>query len=572
VPPAPPPSPADLEAQAAALLADAARQEEPAEVKTIEFECYYCGEKVQLSAELAGKKAPCPNPECRRILKVPELKKPEKKDWRNAPTNLPAGAKRPDEPAPEGAWGSTAATAVSKEALTEAEAIPKAPRTRMQKLRPWLLGASAVGVVLLGVVLVRAWLGRNKEQAALKRALDYAASDKGREALGSLGQGALHLGVGEYHLRSKRPDCANLAREHFGLALTGLRAGGGTERDALLGELALVQLELGGAGEELEDGQKLAWNDVQRAVRSALTSIANREARLDAVRNVLRGLLARGQGERVLPLTAQVYAAPGADRQEGLAAAGLEFLGAGRAADAEKALQQALEPFREPEPPEWRPAVVALHAALKGEGPVGPKSPKDLRKPKGVNELEDYAGGLAEGLARAGKWKEAREAADEPRAVAAKVRGLLALAEVAAETKKGEMTDAEAALRLLGGLDSRSRRNLTWPLLRLARRADSGLSEEQRQALVGAVPNAGLRAWGQLVLLRERLASGKETADVALTDKIDPQSLSFLVAREELARHNVRRDGGWADTVDKWEENPRAFGSVGVARGLMGEK
>jgi hypothetical protein len=552
------PSPADLEAEAAALLSDAPRQEEPAEVKTIEFTCAFCGEKVQLSAELAGKKAPCPNPECRRIIKVPELQKQEKKDWRKAPPNLPAGAKKPDEPAPEGAWGSAAATSVSRQALEEAEAVPETrpPLSRMQKLRPWLLGAGAVGVLAVGVLLVLSWVGRNKEKAALQRALDYAKSEGGRKALGPLGEGALHLGAGEYFLHKK--DSAK-AREHFGLALTGLRAGSGAERDALLGELAAIQVELGGAGEEVQEGKKLPWNETQKTVRAALTSIGGRPAGLEALRGVARRLIARGQPERVLPLTAQVYSTPGAARQEALAVAGLEFLSADRKAEAEKAADQALAGFSKKGKLSPGAAVVALAVAL---GRTPPE------KGPGLEAREDYRAGRAEGLARAGNWEEARKEARKPEAVAAKVRGLLALAAVAAQTKNGDTTDADAASQLLGEAPSPS-----WAVLRLAGVGSAGgLPAERLQTLADAIPNASLRAWGQLLVLRAHLSANKGTADVGLTDKIDPQSLSFLLARQELARHNAGRSSGWASTVDRWEENARAFGWVGVARGLSGEK
>jgi transcription elongation factor Elf1 len=59
--PAPVSRPADLEAFAAAALSEqpktAAPEPKPA---TIEFQCYYCDEKVSVSVELCGKQTPCP--------------------------------------------------------------------------------------------------------------------------------------------------------------------------------------------------------------------------------------------------------------------------------------------------------------------------------------------------------------------------------------------------------------------------------------------------------------------------------------------------------------------------------
>ena len=61
--------PADVEAFAAAALADQPKPEAAAEEQapaTVEFQCDYCDEKVQVSAELAGKQAPCPQLQAHR--------------------------------------------------------------------------------------------------------------------------------------------------------------------------------------------------------------------------------------------------------------------------------------------------------------------------------------------------------------------------------------------------------------------------------------------------------------------------------------------------------------------------
>ena len=74
----------------AAALADEQHQA-PQEVAEIEFTCAYCDTKVKVSAELAGKRAPCP--ECRRIVQVPLPEKREAKDWRKVDHRLPAGTR-----------------------------------------------------------------------------------------------------------------------------------------------------------------------------------------------------------------------------------------------------------------------------------------------------------------------------------------------------------------------------------------------------------------------------------------------------------------------------------------------
>src|SRR5947209_1257075 len=54
------PSQADLEAEAASLLADKPEQAAPVESKTVDFTCPMCDAELHLPADLAGKKHPCP--------------------------------------------------------------------------------------------------------------------------------------------------------------------------------------------------------------------------------------------------------------------------------------------------------------------------------------------------------------------------------------------------------------------------------------------------------------------------------------------------------------------------------
>jgi hypothetical protein len=63
--------PEDLEAVAAALLADdtALEDDQPA---FIEFRCPYCSKYLRLEMEWAGRKISCLNRECRHIIPVPK--------------------------------------------------------------------------------------------------------------------------------------------------------------------------------------------------------------------------------------------------------------------------------------------------------------------------------------------------------------------------------------------------------------------------------------------------------------------------------------------------------------------
>jgi hypothetical protein len=602
--PAPPPAPhpGDVEAEAAALFADKPAEEVPAEVKTIDFTCDYCGEALHLPIDLAGKRAPCP--ECKRILKVP-VPQQKKKDWRNIDTRAPAGAKLPDEPAPEGAWGSTNTRTVSGQALEEAGALPQEPRTWREKLRPYLLAGVGLAVLVAGVMVARNWLTRVTEEQALRQGLDYfdpplikctcphcnkhqkvdgklagkkatcskcrktfPVPDPAQEALKQVGRGgvaALHSAAAEYYLRSRSGGSATKARDQYGKALAALRGARGGENDALRAELALAQVDLGGGKAEVAAGVHLPWDEVQKAVRATLTAITAQGARGQALRAVCRRLAERGQAQRLLPLATQLASSPGPDRYEALSIAGLELLRAGKKADAEKAAEQALPPYADAKAkdrPALRSAVVALALALGKPAPEAGSASEDR---------ENAAIGQAEGLALQGKREEAREAAHKAPSKEARLRALLAVASTTGDGKAGDGAEVEAALKAAEGVTDR--RRLSWPLLHLLEVGGrSGQPEERLQAAAALIPDRGVRAWGQLVALRARLDSSRQAVGAGALDQVEANSVAGLVAREALARHNVRYDSGWSKVVQGWEEGPRAFGSLGVALGLQAEK
>src|SRR5207244_2480846 len=87
----------------------------------IEFNCEHCETRLKFNAEMGGKKAPCTNPECRRIIKVPMPKIERPKDWREV-SKGPAAVLANKPPQLEGAWGTaTDKSKVSQAALAEAD-------------------------------------------------------------------------------------------------------------------------------------------------------------------------------------------------------------------------------------------------------------------------------------------------------------------------------------------------------------------------------------------------------------------------------------------------------------------
>ncbi|MFO0927361.1 MAG: hypothetical protein U0736_10020 [Gemmataceae bacterium] len=573
-PPPPPPEPEhhDLEDHAHAALRDAPREEaKPTDL--IEFDCPMCGEPLKLAADLGGKRHPCP--ECKRIIAVPVPQKKDPANWRDTGPKLPTAARRPDQPAPEGAWGSTAAKAVSREALLETGVIQEKqkPLTFYQRAQPYLLVGVPLLLVVAGGIGVWQWMHRNQERNALQYALTAAASPAGRKALTADGLIALHGAAGEYYLRGGKPGAASQSREQYGKAISLAAAGHSSAGDALLVELAVAQLNLVGTDEDLDGDFKLTWRDTQKVVRATLAAIKERPARTEALRQVVGRLIREGQTERVLPLVGQLYTAAGADRSEALALAGTELARASQTAQAKKALEEAVAPYRpddkakgkdakkKADRPSLRSAVVALAVVLGVEPP-----------PPGTSIAEDEARliGRARGLARLGKLDEAQAIAGQVAIEGgARLRAFIAVAAAAQAEKAADPKPVTAALELIR--DFTRRPEMAWPLLRLVDLGvRAGVDPQQLEPAIRAIVDPQLAAWARLLVFRSKLAASRSVEPADSVDAIPAATLGGLVARLELARHNTAHSTGWAGTVGGWDEGPRAVGSLGVALGMQG--
>jgi hypothetical protein len=552
----------DIEAEAAALLSegDAASGAAPT---TIDFRCPWCDTELHLGVDLAGKKAPCPNPECRRIIDVPKIVQTQKKDWRNVNVGGPSLARRDEGPAPEGAWGSTSASVVSRDALLEAEAVKgkEYPPTPLQRFfMPTLLTVVVAGTAV-GVWWFFSWRAANRQTLALKVAVDFAASKDAPD----LQAGALHTGAGEYYLGVLRRGTDKVhgsgidARDAFGKALAALtRSPAGNERDAALNELAVAVVDLGGTGDDVTGELRLKWDEVQKTLRATLAAVNSSEARREGLRAVVRRLLAHGQKDRVLPFTNQLYSSLDADKAEALGVVGLEFLNAGDKTTAAEVANLVLPRYRKDEPPALRASVVALALALDDKPP----------KPgKGPGEEANALIGKVEGLARQGKWDEAATAAhSDKHGSAMDFRARLALAAVAVDTRAARA--AEFVHDALGFVQTKvpNPRDLSWAALRLADLAlQISVPPEQVDALAKRVADPALRGRIELAVLQTTLAKGGAVSP----DAVEPASLASLLAVQAVARHNVRQHPDWAKALADWENPRRAFASLAVALGLQ---
>jgi hypothetical protein len=112
-----------------------------------------------------------------------------------------------------------------------------------------------------------------------------------------------------------------------------------------------------------------------------------------------------------------------------------------------------------------------------------------------------------------------------------------------------------------------------WMWLRLARLGlEVGLDEKKIQSLAGGIPDAGVRAWVQLEIVRHQLAGSKEPEEDSLAQSVGKNTYAYKLALEAITRHTTRYGGGsgMLKTVEGWESEPlRPFGYIGVALGLQ---
>jgi hypothetical protein len=570
--PAPTSLPADVEEFAAAALADQPAAPAPAAAAPISFNCPQCDEKIQVSGELAGKQTPCP--ECRRIIKVPLPVKNEPKDWRKVSTRG-SGFLRDQAPAPEGAWGSTGAGAVSRQALEEAQAIPID-----RELLTWQQWARRGTAAVVALVLVggASWWGigywnLSRQRQALSRALEFVDTDK---KLSPDAAAEIHRAAGEYLLRAGQAD---KARERLQKARALLAADQvpSSEWDAVLIDVAVTQVDLGGEKTDVDSGARVSWDEVEKEIRQTLAQLRSREARLEAVREVNQKLIAKNQGLRAAGIIHRLNLPD--EAAELLALVGLELLRAKETKAAQTLAEQAQalvlappaapadgKPPKRPVPPA---TLLALWLALNR-----PEQARALAAEPGAGPEPDPAVriGYAEGLARQGHQEAARKYASLPGLPQGRVQALIAVAGVALENGQTEAArqDLEAAANLIDA-ELRGRALSPWVFLRLNRLAVQANLGERVQPLSGSIPDPALRGRAQLEILRGRLRSCRTQAEEAWAQAVEKESPAHALALEAIARHNARHAGaGVQKSVDGWEpDRVRPFGYIGVALGLQ---
>ncbi len=578
--PAPIAPPADLEDFAAAALASdgaaakkEAAPEKPKEAQPIKFTCDFCGEVVEAPAAEAGKRIPCPNRECRQIIKVPLLKEEKPKDWRDVQKAAgPSFAKR-DEPAkPLGTWDDSRGK-VSQESLEEAGVVleEQEPVTVGQRVRFWGMLASAGAVAFVIYLGLSAYFSQSAQKKALDKALTYVEPKSKEEGpktrLSTPLAAEVYRAVGEFHVQARQAEPAReafvKARAQFAQAkVDGVLSP--AERDLFLIDLAVSQVDLGGTEDEARDKARLEWDQVQgggnlalkpkyaaREIDATLQQINSPEARALAMRAVAAKLFRRDKKDLAIGLAnslANVNAAGGG------AAFDAQFLPLAQVVSLLVAAGQAAEAAKRIDPP--------------------------TDQAKGVHWAARLA--YAEGHALQGNFDQALKEAQRKGLPRDRLLASLAVAAVALDQKKVDeaRANAEHALAAEKEMTKKGKAKtsglpsvLLQHLARVAVRA--GLVDKARE-LADAIPDRPCRARAQLEFLLIELAKRRETGTTAepkLVDEFvkDKETLAYGLGHEAVARHNSRlgAKGESLDTVETLEERFRPLVYAGVALGIQ---
>jgi hypothetical protein len=568
-------------------LALAALAEEKVETKAseaapdakIKVKCQFCDHESLFDARMAGKNAPCQNEECRKIIKVPLPKKEDPKDWRNV-QKRPSAAKV-DAPDIEGAWGNVQTTAVSREALVEAEANrveEREPRSWAQIIKISLVAAAVLLLLVVGTVWMLKRRGQGKQEDAMKKALAF--TDPKSEVKLTKEQAALiNMLAGEYDLAKERPIDA---KNKFVAARGGIDQTPTPERCALLTELACLQAGLAGKKEEAAAGKRLDWekDKVNSEVRSTLSRLDPksgdelRDMRSYAFRR-LTHVLAPAGNVAGIEATANAVV-PLEDRGEILAVVGLELLAMGLRDEAERIAKQASQGSVANSS-----SLIALWLALGGPDAAPEKAKVAVEKaravappPGGQVLLTPLArAGYAAGYARQGRIKDGRDLAALPGSPEDRLRAMAAVAAAVVQSKKGDITDLEQCAKLVEA-EVKARPDAKWLLFRLVQLSLQAGNPRLAGRFANFISDNGLRAWARYEIFRDKLASGNDASvEEAMAiigekppDKFDPPARWLAVVALMQHKAAAASKGAATSEIAAMPAGPaQAFGYAGVA-------
>jgi hypothetical protein len=562
----PEPSAAEVEALAAAALADTPDGAGVEPQGPIKFHCSFCDEEVQVPGELAGKRTPCPA--CSRIVKVPMRVKEAAPDWRQVQRGAAAGVLRTGEKPPEGEWGTaTASSKVTQQSLEEAEVIP-IPKQPV-RVSAWIIRAVGAASIIVFVVAVIFMTKRIFSQSNQREALTKALAASPSHALAKLtGADAaeVYRAAGEYYLgvgdTVKALNLLRLAREHAA------NSAHSAQRDFALIDIALAQVEFADKTARSLGGNR-PWND--KELGQVLHAIANPEAKARALRRVSRSLIEKGQIPLAETLARTLHLGPGENLHELVAIVGLELLATGHANEAQSLAQSLAAPFqakgkRPPLSPSLLALLIGTDQLKLAESIAGSEVKGAVKDP-----YPEVRIGFSRGLALQGKWAEANQVAGSPGPKTQRLDAYLAVA-AGATTANPEQSRAtiEHIMDLQEGFLQSSSTSSDWLLLRLVEIGlQVRLPQDRLQSAVEAMHDDAFRNRARAEILQARLkrleGPDPEHEIEKLANRNDAGKLLELVCRHD-ARHD--RSASLLRALDRWEPaSLRPFGYIGVALG-----
>ena len=218
---------------------------------------------------------------------------------------------------------------MNKGALEDAGILPveRPPLTIGQKITRGLIAVSVLALVGVSYWLIAGRFALSREQRLFKAGTEYVKAPDAQAQIGREGMAALHGLAGEFFLLSHQPDSAAKAKAELDAAVTALRdpkgqnLWGPNERDLVLGDIALLQVDLSGSQAEIDKGERATLDEAQKGYKTSLDLIQLPEARREAFRAVAQKLQERGQAARALGLAPQVF--PPDEKDDGAAIAGI---------------------------------------------------------------------------------------------------------------------------------------------------------------------------------------------------------------------------------------------------------
>jgi hypothetical protein len=580
----------------------------PAE-KVIPVTCKFCDHKWTVPWAKAGKNVLCPNPECRRQVKVDEPKEDVPTDWRQAKSKLPTMAKQNYEKL-EGVQDAADTKIVTGESLRKADATGEEiePRPLKQKIMFVLFGLGLIGALGFGgCYLFNRRTAVNEEQLMVEARKeltdtlrDWAkaqnpnaptAEEKQKAewvaAEGGLYSAVLNIAGTEYALRHDDAKKTNEAHELFGKAINDLRAAQGPARNMVAAELAFAVLAFGGTDEQAKEQLRIRWepgtgggaqprmNERVRTVhgelRTALGLLAPSEFefKVSVARRLTRELTKRGHATLaadLIPLA--LFSDP--QKNEARAVIALEIYRIDQGSDVPVKIANDLKGQFPLPPGDTFPASAhALFAVLNVE-----KRPTVVGLLPTSGEVTDGARfAYTSALLLEGKADEAVKLATRPRAPESQLKALVLCAEWMPDP--GPALDAAQAI--VAAAKGRKEVPLSpYHVVRLTQIAAEKGRHDQAKTFAESLADEGLRAWAKGEAARLRIvANPKDKAEeawVELPDAAPSLKAGHAWGRLWIARQNAKlshkRDEEKKATA-AWPQPVHPFALAGIALGLQ---